>query len=334
MILSYVHRRPGYACFMRPLLWALPVLLLAPIARAKDHSHPLKELEERAKKDLAKGKDGAKRFDAFMKYLGVAATCPAADCKEIASTKWVTANLDADVEDEHVLAITTVGSGPCPAVHFTAIVFDSVPNGFTAVAHRTLRLSGAAKPIAEVTAAHVHSAAAKDLVFRIDGECPDGAREHEVHVASLESGKLVELVDSTQFSKELTAHKIVGSPPAAIELVGAKKIKLLFDEASAAYDPLPPYDVAIKNNVAKEDDTTLSLKECAAPLSTTAVSECGLSGSAKVQVVVQNGKAIGLTVSSTPSSPTFVRCLRKELAAATWKSAPGAIGCTKTFTIK
>lgn len=320
---------------MRRLLWALPLLLLSPAVGAKDHAHPLKELDDRAKKDLAKGKDGSKRFDAFMKYLGVNATCPAADCKEIASTKWLTANLDSDAEDERVLAITAVGSGACPAAHFTVIVFDSVANGFTAVAHKTLRLSGAAKPITDVTASHVHSAAAKDLVLRVDGECPDGAREHEVHVDALDNNKLVELVDSTQYSKDLVSHRIVGSPPASMELAGAKgKTKLLFDEASNAYDPLPPYDVAIKNNVSKDDDTTLSMKECAAPLGTALMSECGLSGSAKVQVVVQHGKAIGLSVGATPASPSFVRCVRKELAASSWKDASGAIGCTKTFTIK
>jgi hypothetical protein len=74
--------------------------------------------------------------------------------------------------------------------------------------------------------------------------------------------------------------------------------------------------------------------ECAAPLGAGIVANCGLSGSAKIHVLVQKGKALGATVTVTPAHPDFVRCVRKEIAAATWKSVPGATSCIRTYTAK
>ncbi|MGZ3474955.1 MAG: hypothetical protein ACXWUG_12125, partial [Polyangiales bacterium] len=90
----------------------LLLLLIAPEASAKKPQpglpKPLKEIEAQAKA-LSKGKDPAAAFDGFMKWLGLSSTCEANACKTIAEAKWLTANLDADAEDEKVLAIVTHG---------------------------------------------------------------------------------------------------------------------------------------------------------------------------------------------------------------------------------
>jgi len=297
----------------------------------------LKELETELKKLTKKeGKDAAaKRYDAFMSFIGLAATCPAADCHAINGTQWITANLDADADDEKVLTITTVGDGACPSARLQVLVFDSTPKGWVASDQMHLHLSGATKPILQVTAANVHDSKMKDLVLRADGQCSGGKREHEVRVESFEKGRLDTLMASADHTSDLLGHALVGAAPAAIELTDAKgKLKLWYDTDSAAYDGLRPYDEAIKKSVSKDDEVTLSTKDCAAPLGPALAAECHLDGNAKLQVAVQQGKAIGATVTVTPANHATTRCLRARIASESWKDVAGVTGCVRTFAVK
>jgi hypothetical protein len=120
-----------------------------------------------------------------------------------------------------------------------------------------------------------------------------------------------------------------------IELTDGKgKTKLAYDETSASFDALRPYDEVIKKSVSKDDDVTLSVKECAEPLGTTLATECHVDGSVELQVAVQQGKALGATVTLSPANTEVTRCLRAHIAAATWKSAPAVSGCVRTFVVK
>ncbi len=297
----------------------------------------MKELEGELKKlNKKEGKDSAaKRYDAFMTFIGLAATCPTADCHSISGTSWVTANLDGDTDDEKVLTITTLGDGPCPSARMQVLVFDSKEKGWVASDQTSLRLPGANKPVLSVTAANVHDAKVKDLVLRADGQCAGEKRLHEVRVESFEHGRLDTLMTSTDHTNELASHAFAGTAPVTIELTDAKgKTKLYYDESSAAFDALRPYDEVIKKSVSKDDDVTLSTKECAAPLGAALATECHVEGTAKMQVAVQHGKAIGATVAVTPANTEITRCLRARIASEAWKDVGAVSGCVRTFAVK
>lgn len=300
--------------------FVLAFVLFAFDASAKTDS--LAELEARVKA-LGKAKDVSKDVEALFKSLGVVQGCSPADCKKLVSTKWLTANLDSDSDDEKVLAITTSNGATCASANLDVIVLESGPKGWRSAGHTRVHVSGAA-PLTEVTAAAVHDSALKDLVVHVDGEC-SGTREQSMHVVTFEHGHLEELAAVN----DLTSYKLLGTPPVTLQINGASK--LLFDPLAFAYDALPPYEAALKSSVSKDDDATLSIKECAASIPPALAVECGLAGKAKVQVLVQHGRAIGLSVSSTPAKPSFVRCMRQKLAQATWNDVPGATGCTRTF---
>ncbi len=301
---------------------------------------PLTEIEARAKalvqpKDDDKDKDAAARFDAFVTWLGVETTCPSGACESIVSAKWISANVDADEGEEKVLAITTVGAGTCAPAHLEAIVFD-VKDGLVAVGRAGLRIAAATAPTTEVVAATVHSPKVKDLILRVDGKCEDGDRAQALKVVTAEHGRLEEIAASKDFvGTGLVTHALTGAAPVTIRLTDASGTKeLLFDEAAFAYDALPPYAAALKASVSKDDDDTLTTKQCEAPLGPTVALDCGLEGSAKVQVLVQHGRPTGLTISATPANAGFVRCMRKRVATMTWASVPGATGCVRTFKTK
>lgn len=312
-----------------------------PLVAASDPAipRPMTEIEARAKALVTtkdKPEDAAARFDAFTKWLGMSLLCPEGACGSIVSAKWTSANLDLDEDDEKVLAITTAGAGTCAPAHVEAIVFDATKDGWAAVGHASVRLAAATGPTTEVVAASVHASKVKDLIVRVDGRCDGGERAQELRVLTLEHGRLEEIAASADFvGTGLVAHALEGAPPAKLVLTDANgKKPLFFDEAAFAYDALPPYDVALKASVSKDDDETLGTKQCAAPLGPSVALDCGLEGKAKVQVVVQKGRATGLSVSVTPAHPSFVRCMRKHVAAASWPSVPGATGCTRTYAAK
>jgi len=297
-----------------------------------------KDLDAEVKKLIKKdSKDPAtKRFDHLMTYLGLAASCPAADCHAITGAQWVTANLDADTDDEKVLAITTVGDGKCPSARLHVFVFDAKEKNFVVSDRTELHLTGAAKPTLQVTAAHVHDGKVKDLVLRADGQCDGGKREHEVRIESFAGGRLSTLVNSADHTTELVSHALIGAAPAAIELTDSKgkTARLWYDADSEGYDALRPYTEVIQKSISKDDDVTLSPKECAAPLGSTLATECHLEGNAKLQVAVQHGKAIGATVTITPASAETNRCIRAKLASETWKDVAAVSGCVRTFAVK
>lgn len=303
---------------------------------------PLKEIEARAKQ-LSKEKDPAAAFDGFMKWLGVEATCEASACKSVASTQWLTANLDGDAEEEKVLAIVTHGDGPCKAASLEVLVFEPGGNDWVAKDRTRLLHAGAASPKLEVTAVHVHHDKMKDLVLHADGQCEGGAREQTVRVESFEQSQLLTLADSAEHvGTALVSYSLhapsAGSPPSPIELTHGngktKQTKLFFDDLAAIYDALPPYETALKSSTSKDDDATLSTKECAAPLGGEVAMACHLAGDAKVQIAVQNGKATGVTITMSTPKASFASCMRKKVAAAQWPSVPGVTGCVRTFSAK
>jgi hypothetical protein len=328
------------------LLFLAP-LTIAPSASAKKPHpglpKPMKEIEAQAKQ-LTKGPTSATgaaaAFDGFMKWLGLEASCESSACKSVASTQWLTANLDEDAEDEKVLAIVTLGDGPCKAASLDAIVFEAAGSDWVAKDRVRMLHAGATTPKLEVTAASVHHDKIKDLVLHADGQCTGGAREQLLRVESFAHGQLQTMADSTEhvgtglLSYALHAPS-AGASPSPIELTDGKgKTKLFFDELAFAYDALPPYETALKASTSKDDDATLSTKECAAPLGGEVAAACHLSGDAKVQVAVQNGKAIGLTVTMSPAKSSFAHCMRKKVAAASWPSLPGVTGCVRTYSAK
>lgn len=91
------------------------------------------------------------------------------------------------------------------------------------------------------------------------------------------------------------------------------------------------YDDALKNSVSDMDADTLSMKECAAPVGGDIAASCGLNGSATAKIVVKNGRAAGVTVSTDPSQPGVNSCMSGRISSLSWRSVAGATGCIRTF---
>lgn len=324
-----------------PLLFAAAALVVSGAAHSKakklkGEPRGLSDVEARVKV-LTKTKNAAETFDALTEWLGVpAVSCPTDACDSLVSAKLLSGNLDGDAEAEKALVIVTRGAGECAATSLEVLVLDPVAGGkdVKLVAHTRLSARGGKDTVADASLAKVHSAALDDLVLRVDGRCGKGPREHVVRVHTLESGRLEEIASSEDVAgKELDSHAVSGGPPATIDFASGKgKTKVSFD-AAYGYDPYPSYEAAKKNAVSKQDDETLLPNECSAPLGTNLAADCDLSGSAKIEVLVQNGKALGLTVTVTPANLPTARCLRQRVATAAWKSVPGASGCTRSFKV-
>jgi hypothetical protein len=325
------------------LLFLSSILLASGGASAKKPHpglpKPMKEIEARAKQ-LAKEKDPALAFDGFMKWLGLEATCEASACKSIASTQWLTANLDSDAEDEKVLAIVTHGDGACKPASLEVLVFEPFEKDWVAKDRTRLLHAGATTPKLEISASNVHHDKIKDLVLHADGQCAGGTREQTVRVESFEHAQLLTLADSNDHvGTALVSYALhapsAGASPTPIELTDGKgKTKLFFDDLAFMYDALPPYETALKASTSNMDDETLSTKECSAPLGGDVAMACHLNGDAKVQVVVQKGKATGVTITMGTPKASFASCMRKKIAAMEWRSVPGATGCVRTFSAK
>ena len=279
---------------------------------------------------LQKSKDARADFDDLSTWLGSSSGCGDA-CDELASFKWASANLDDDPEEEKILAVTMRGAGACAPATVHVLALDPAGGGeYALVGHEQLELRGVDGP--DLSFAAVHQFGRKDLVVSASGKC---ASERLLRVYTMERGRLEELAASDEaVGRSLTAHAFVGGPPAAIELTTPKGVVKLAYDPEYGYGNLPSYAQIKKDVVSASDDNALSSKECTAPLGTQLALDCGLSGSAKIEVMVQHGKAIGLTVTSTPVSRAFGRCVRKKLASASWKSLAAPSGCTRTFAIK
>jgi len=91
------------------------------------------------------------------------------------------------------------------------------------------------------------------------------------------------------------------------------------------------YDDALKNSVSDMEADTLSTKECAAPIGGDIAGSCGLNGSATAKVVVKNGRAQGVTVTTDPSQPGVNSCMAGRIQGLSWRSVPGVTGCIRTF---
>lgn len=321
----------------RSTLLLLPLLALSFVAPASAKPKKLegapqavKDLEAKVK-DLEKSKDPRTDFDALTTWLDVPATCSKDGCDSI-KAQWLTGNLDDDAPDERVLVLTTKGKGSCPETSLEVFVLDPTSKTDARVLGYAHASVGAAKA-AEVTLANVHSATMKDLVVRTEGGC--GTSEHVLRVFTLETGRLEELVSSADsVGTSLTSHTFVGKAPVAIELTTAKgKTKLAWDPAQG-YDAFPSYEAVKKTTISGSEDDTLGPTDCSAPLPATLATECRLRGSAKVEVLVQKGKALGMTVSTDPLDRDFAHCVRKVLSNASWKSTAGASGCSRSWIVK
>lgn len=91
------------------------------------------------------------------------------------------------------------------------------------------------------------------------------------------------------------------------------------------------YEDALKNTVSDMEADMLSTKECAAPIGGDIAGGCGLNGSATAKVVVKNGRAVGVTVTTDPSQPAVNSCMAGRISGLSWRSVPGATGCIRTF---
>lgn len=324
----------------RSVLFSLGAAVLVTAAPAspkpkkvKGEPRALTEIEAKVTA-LEKTTDARADFDALTSWLNVPVTCATDACDSLGKAKWLTGNLDTDADDEKILALVTRGTGSCAPASLEVFVLDPMgKTDFKVVGHTRLALTSAKEPIAEASLAAVHSSALKDLVVRVDGQCT--TREQIVRVFTLETGRLEELAASDDsLGTSLVSHSFTGTPPATIEWVSTKgKTKLTFDDAHG-YDAFPSYADAKKTSLSGSDDASLGPTECAGPLGSELALDCGLAGNARLEVMVQNGRATGMTVSATPADRSFVRCVRKKLASATWKSVAAASGCTRTFALK
>ncbi|MGZ3418981.1 MAG: hypothetical protein ACXVEE_14005 [Polyangiales bacterium] len=93
------------------------------------------------------------------------------------------------------------------------------------------------------------------------------------------------------------------------------------------------YEDALKNSVSDMDAETLSTKECSAPVGGDIAASCGLNGSATAKIVVKNGRAIGVTVTTDPSQPGVNSCMAGRINGLSWRSVPGTTGCIRTFKV-
>jgi hypothetical protein len=93
------------------------------------------------------------------------------------------------------------------------------------------------------------------------------------------------------------------------------------------------YEDALKNSVSDMDAETLSTKECSAPVGGDIAASCGLNGSATAKIVVKNGRAIGVTVTTDPSQPGVNSCMSGRINGLSWRSVPGTTGCIRTFKV-
>jgi hypothetical protein len=93
------------------------------------------------------------------------------------------------------------------------------------------------------------------------------------------------------------------------------------------------YEDALKNSVSDMDAETLSTKECAAPVSGDIAGSCGLNGSATAKIVVKNGRAQGVTVTTDPHQPGVNSCMAGRIGGLSWRSVPGVSGCIRTFKV-
>ena len=81
------------------------------------------------------------------------------------------------------------------------------------------------------------------------------------------------------------------------------------------------------------DAETLSTKECAAPIGGDIAGGCGLNGSATAKVVVKNGRAQGVTVTTDPPQPGVNSCMSARISGLSWRAVPGVTGCIRTFKV-
>jgi hypothetical protein len=82
------------------------------------------------------------------------------------------------------------------------------------------------------------------------------------------------------------------------------------------------------------DSETLSYQECGNPIGTGIAGNCGLDGKAWVKVAIQNGHALGVTVTTDPDQPGVNSCIAASVRGLSWRAVGGVTTCTRTFKTK
>jgi hypothetical protein len=90
-------------------------------------------------------------------------------------------------------------------------------------------------------------------------------------------------------------------------------------------------DEALKKSVSDFEAESLMPNECSAPVGGGIAAACGLNGSARAKTVVQNGKAIGVTVTTDPNQPGVNSCMEGRIRGLSWRSVAGVTVCIRTF---
>ncbi len=94
------------------------------------------------------------------------------------------------------------------------------------------------------------------------------------------------------------------------------------------------YDTALKSAISDIDSDTLSPSECGNPIGSGIAGSCGLDGKAWVKVAIQNGHALGVTVTTDPDQPGVNSCIAGSVRGISWRSTGGVSTCTRTFKTK
>jgi hypothetical protein len=94
------------------------------------------------------------------------------------------------------------------------------------------------------------------------------------------------------------------------------------------------FESALKNSISDMDADTLSPGECGNPIGTGIALGCGLDGKAWVKVAIQNGRALGVTVTTDPDQPGVNSCIASGVRGISWRSTGGVSTCTRTFKTK
>jgi hypothetical protein len=94
------------------------------------------------------------------------------------------------------------------------------------------------------------------------------------------------------------------------------------------------FDTALKNSISDMDAESLSPAECGNPIGTGIAAACGLDGKAWVKVAIQNGHALGVTVTTDPDQPGVNSCIASSVRGIAWRSTGGVSTCTRTFKTK
>ena len=94
------------------------------------------------------------------------------------------------------------------------------------------------------------------------------------------------------------------------------------------------YEEALRGATSGADDEVLPPSECARPITSSMVMDCGVSGSVSVRLAIQNGRLIGVSADSQPHQPRVEACVQRRARAYAWRKTAGLTTCTRSFKIE